>query len=91
MSRCILIGSTGLSPLYVDNSMPADTPPANCAYVMMTGAEYAMLFNNDAGIATREEADLILGAVLMLFAVVFAYRMLVKLLSAGDTGSDEKH
>lgn len=64
----------------------------SCPYVYMTGAEFVAL--NSQPKATpldQESATAIASAFFVLFAVVFAYRVLRRLIESSEPLSDEKH
>ena len=62
---------------------------ATCPVVYLTGTDYAAM---QVPKLDQQAATEILGAFLLLFAIVFSFRMLRKLIDEVDVpGGDEKH
>ncbi|MDR2838396.1 MAG: hypothetical protein LBV49_07530 [Azonexus sp.] len=86
MAQCLQL--TTISGQQVVTLDPA-TPPSSCALLAINGSEYAGLLRGF--IDSKADADAILLAFLVLFAIVFGFRMIYKAVDVGDPVSDEKH
>jgi hypothetical protein len=86
MAQCLqLVSVSGQQVVALD---PV-TPPSSCALLAINGAEYAGL--SRGFIDSKADAQTIMVAFLVLFAVVFGFRLMARALNVGDSVSDEKH
>jgi hypothetical protein len=86
MAQCLQL--TSISGQQVVTLDPA-TPPASCGLLAINGTEYAQL--SHGFIDNKEDAQAIAGAFLLLFVIIFSYRLIARALNVGDPVSDEKH
>lgn len=74
-------------PVYV---LDAATPLSSCNTLAISSAEYQDL--QHGYITSRDDAEQIAGALILLFAIVFGYKVVRQAFDAGDSPlSDEKH
>jgi hypothetical protein len=78
----IISGSTAVVP---DDA----TPISSCTLVALNASEYSQL--SHGYIDNADDANAIVTAFVVLFAVVFGFKMIARALNVGDQVSDEKH
>lgn len=89
-ATAVIQNTTNVLGLRVDPNYSGDG--SACLWVAMTGGEYIQL--NSQPKATpldQESATQIATAFFFFFAVVFAYRVLRRLIESSEPLSDEKH
>lgn len=65
------------------------TPLNSCQYITVNASEYSQL--SHGYIDNPADAQLILGAFVVLFAIVFGFRQIARAMNVGDSYTDEKH
>lgn len=65
------------------------TPLESCTMLVLDAGEYQSAFSTR--ITSQSDAEAIAGALALLLAVAFAWRMLRRALDVGEYYSDEKH